>query len=149
MTMVRQKSENHKQYQCFNFRLEASEGIEPPYKDLQSSASPLRHEASRREMAYNPPLPPGASRLLLAGVRFFSNGKFCLSRPVHLFLTGRPINGLHSARSLLNAGPHSSIAQLVERSTVNRMVAGSSPARGAISLFTRPRFIALHERGLP
>ncbi len=27
--------------------LEASEGIEPPYKDLQSSASPLRHEANR------------------------------------------------------------------------------------------------------
>ncbi len=25
--------------------MEASEGIEPPYKDLQSSASPLRHEA--------------------------------------------------------------------------------------------------------
>ena len=27
--------------------LEASPGIEPGYKDLQSSASPLRHEASR------------------------------------------------------------------------------------------------------
>ena len=27
--------------------MEASEGIEPPYKDLQSSASPLRHEANR------------------------------------------------------------------------------------------------------
>jgi hypothetical protein len=27
--------------------MEASEGIEPPYKDLQSSASPFRHEASR------------------------------------------------------------------------------------------------------
>ena len=26
-------------------KMEASEGIEPPYKDLQSSASPLRHEA--------------------------------------------------------------------------------------------------------
>lgn len=26
--------------------LEASPGIEPGYKDLQSSASPLRHEAS-------------------------------------------------------------------------------------------------------
>jgi hypothetical protein len=30
--------------------LEASPGIEPGYKDLQSSASPLRHEASRRFM---------------------------------------------------------------------------------------------------
>ena len=28
-------------------RLEASPGIEPGYKDLQSSASPLRHEASQ------------------------------------------------------------------------------------------------------
>lgn len=30
--------------------------------------------------------------------------------------------------------PHSSVAQLVEHTTVNRRVAGSSPARGAITL---------------
>jgi hypothetical protein len=34
-------------------------------------------------------------------------------------------------KPLLYAPQHSSIAQLVEHSTVNRMVAGSSPARGA------------------
>lgn len=34
-------------YQCGGKMLEASPGIEPGYKDLQSSASPLRHEASR------------------------------------------------------------------------------------------------------
>jgi hypothetical protein len=39
--------------------------------------------------------------------------------------------GLRSGKFLLDGTPHSSIAQLVERSTVNRMVAGSSPARGA------------------
>ena len=30
---------------------------------------------------------------------------------------------------------HSSVAQLVEQLTVNQLVAGSSPARGAINLF--------------
>jgi hypothetical protein len=35
-----------KENQMDRSALEASEGIEPPYKDLQSSASPLRHEAT-------------------------------------------------------------------------------------------------------
>ena len=36
------------QYRLEN--LEATEGIEPPYTDLQSAASPLRHVASRRRV---------------------------------------------------------------------------------------------------
>ena len=38
---------------------------------------------------------------------------------------------LHPGPDLLSVAPCSPIAQLVEHSTVNRMVAGSSPARGA------------------
>ena len=45
----RDRLENIEDSQSFISRgeiLEASPGIEPGYKDLQSSASPLRHEAS-------------------------------------------------------------------------------------------------------
>ena len=51
----------------YDFKLEASEGIEPPYKDLQSSASPLRHEAScapaadRHAARYSKEHPPPAT----------------------------------------------------------------------------------------
>ena len=52
------------------------------------------------------------------------------------WLVRRPYCGMKTSRTLKGGSRSSPVAQSVEQAAVNRWVAGSSPARGAIHLLT-------------
>lgn len=87
--------------------------------------SPLRNHSATRPLPPRAERPPPIQRIGLCR-------KACFQR-------GRPLALCKGGAGLLNAlakTPDSLIAQLVEQSTVNRSVAGSSPAQGAKSHFS-------------